>query len=316
MIAADARDLEDVGGRRLRLISNQRLIVLACVAALVGCSAACGGGDGGGATASATAQQSSPGSDTTVEVTAIDELQDGILHVVTEIQRPARSSLDQATNQPVGLDVDLANALAEKLGLRVEFTTSNADELLPQLEDERIDAAMGVPDRPDLSEDLGFIDYLSAGSGIVLPAGNPKSVVNVDDLCGKTVAVRQDSVASGFISGTADEPGLLQKCEEQGNAALTVLTFSSDDAAAQAVASGSADAAVADFVQAAYVVQQSGGALELSPKQIDPVPYGIAVRKSSDDLRVALQHAFEQIKADGTYAAILQKWNLEAGAIE
>jgi polar amino acid transport system substrate-binding protein len=104
-------------------------------------------------------------------------------------------------------------------------------------------------------------------------------------------------------SATCDEP-------------IEVLRFPTDPEAVQALIAGQADAEMADFPVAAYSATQSGGDLEVIPNQIDPGPYGIAVRPDSDDLEEALQAAFDQIVEDGTYTEILEKWNLSPGALE
>lgn len=94
-----------------------------------------------------------------------------------------------------------------------------------------------------------------------------------------------------------------------------MLKFGTDPEAVQALVAGQADAEMADFPVAAYSVQQSGGKLEIVPNQIEPAPYGIAVRKSSTPLRDALQKALNELKKSGKYDEILKKWNLEAGRL-
>jgi polar amino acid transport system substrate-binding protein len=60
----------------------------------------------------------------------------------------------------------------------------------------------------------------------------------------------------------------------------------------------------------------SNGALEVVPNQIEPAPYGIALRKTSTALNDALTKAFAEIKKSGKYDEILRKWNLEAGKLQ
>jgi polar amino acid transport system substrate-binding protein len=71
---------------------------------------------------------------------------------------------------------------------------------------------------------------------------------------------------------------------------------------------------MADFPVAAYSAQQNEGKIEIVPNQIDPAPYGIAVRKSSTALRDVLQQALDAIKASGEYEEILGAWDFESGA--
>jgi polar amino acid transport system substrate-binding protein len=96
---------------------------------------------------------------------------------------------------------------------------------------------------------------------------------------------------------------------------INILKFPTDPEAVQALLADQADAEIADFPVAAYSASQSDGDLEVIPNQIEPGPYGIAVRLDSP-LGAALQEALDQIIEDGTYAEILEKWNLTAGALE
>lgn len=300
-------------------------LVVVAVTAVSLIAVACGGDDDDGedgapttgATTGATSA-ASPDAGDAIDISGVEELQDDTLNIGSDIAYAPIEFLDEATNEPTGLDIDIANALAEVLGVEAEFTNGVFDGLIVALDAERHDviiSAMSV--NPERSQQVDFIEYFNAGSGIIVPAGNPQAVATADDLCGKRVAVQEGTVQLDFLVGTDDAPGgLNQKCIDDGNDGITVLRFGTDPEAVLALTSGQADAEMADFPVVAYSAAQSNGALEVIPNQIDPGPYGIAVRKSSTELRDVLQEAFDRIVENGTYDEILEKWNLEAGKLE
>ena len=163
---------------------------------------------------------------------------------------------------------------------------------------------------------MDFVEYFNAGSGIIVSKGNPKAIKSADDLCGKTVATQEGTTQADFIAGTTDAPGGQdKKCKDAGKPGITLRKFQTDPEAVQALVSGQADAEMADFPVAAYSAQKSEGKLEIIPNQIEPAPYGIAVRKTSKPLSDALTKAYAEIKKSGKLDEILKKWNLEAGKL-
>lgn len=304
------------------------ILALAAVTALSVFAVACGGDDDPGAGTPTTGAAKSPASSTTaaatkpaaaIDITGVEELSDGSLDIGSDIAYAPIEFLDEDTNEPVGLDVDIANALAAALGVEAKFTNAAFDGLLPSLDAERHDIIMSAMTASDeRKEQVDFVEYFNAGSGIIVASGNPKAIKSADDLCGLKVAAQEGTTQVDFLVGPEGAAGGQdKKCKDAGKEGIEVLKFPSDPEAVQALLSGQADAEMADYPVAAYSATQSDGALELIANyQIEPAPYGIAVRKSSTALSKALQAAFDQIVADGTYAKILTKWNLEAGALE
>jgi polar amino acid transport system substrate-binding protein len=303
------------------------LLFLTGALAVSAFAAACGDDDGGGdeatPTAAAAASPTTAAAGTpasgAIDISGVEELADGTLDIGSDIAYAPIEFLDESTNEPVGLDIDIANALAEKLGVEAKFNNSAFDGLLGALDAERYDAIVSAMTASDeRKEQVDFVEYFNAGSGIIVAAGNPKGVATADDLCGLKVAVQEGTVQVDFLVGPEGEPGGQdQKCKDEGKDGIEVLKFPTDPEAVQALLSGQADAEMADFPVAAYSATQNEGKIELIPNyQIEPAPYGIALRKSSTALNDALQEAFDAIVADGTYDEILTKWSLEAGKLD
>ena len=298
-------------------LRTRRWIYVGALAATLAVAGACGGDDdddGGDTTPSAAATSPTAAAATSaagaIDISGIDELSDGTLDVGSDVAYAPIEFFDEA-DEIVGLDVDLANAIGEALGVEVVFNNAGFDTLLPALDSERYDvviSAMTV--NPERSQQVDFVEYFNAGAGIIVPAGNPNDIQGLEDMCGFTVAAQKGTVQVDYLTEQSDT------CTTNGDEPIEIREFDTDPEAVQALIAGQADAETADFPVAAYSAQQNEGRIELLEVQIDPAPYGIAVRKDSTALRDALQEAFEQIRDDGTYDTILTKWDLSSGALE
>jgi polar amino acid transport system substrate-binding protein len=246
----------------------------------------------------------------TIDISGVPELENGELHFGSDIAYPPMEFLDEETDEPDGFDIDLGRAIAERLGVQARFTNSSFDGLIPALQTERFDAILSAMTATESrAEQVDFIEYFNAGSGIVVPAGNPDGIEGPEDLCGKTVAVQEGTIQVEFLEERD------QECRDNGEDGIEIRRFSTDPEAVQALLAGQADAEMADFPVAAYSAQQTGERIEVIPNQIDPAPYGIAVRNDSP-LRDVIQQALDELRADGTYDQLLEKWNLEAGRLD
>lgn len=301
-------------------------LMAALVVAATVVGAACGGGTSNAdktataaakapKTPAATAAPTKAGAK--IDISNVAELKDGELNIGSDIAYAPVEFLDASTNQPTGLDIDIANAMADVLGVKAKFENGSFDGLLPALAAKRYDVIMSAMTASDVrKQQVDFVEYFNAGSGFIVPKGNPQNIQSADDLCGKKVAAQEATVQVDFLVGPADNPGGQdKKCKDAGKGGISVLKFGTDPEAVQALIAGQADAEMADYPVAAYSASQSNGKLELIPNQVEPAPYGIAVRKDSTALRGALQQALAAIKASGKYDEILKKWDLEAGKL-
>ena len=223
--------------------------------------------------------------------------------------------LDRPSGDPEpgvqGIDPDLANELGRRLGVRLTFVNVPFDSLLDSLQNGQIDAIFsGMSATPERAQKVSFIEYFKAGTSIVVPTGNPAKITKIDDLCGRTVAVQAATTQSDLATAKAktcppDRPMKVRQLDS-GSQALLDVKFHQ------------ADASLTDFPVAAYnaKVSSSGRDFEVVGGQIEPGPFGIAVRKADAALRDTLRTALRQIIADGTYGRVLAKWNLSEGALE
>ncbi|MEX1255247.1 MAG: ABC transporter substrate-binding protein [Dehalococcoidia bacterium] len=243
-----------------------------------------------------------------VDVSNVPELQDGMLTVGSDISYAPMEFFEEGTETPAGLDIDLAKAIARKLGVQVEFENTGYEGLLAFVNSGEFDIVMSAltitEDRQKLAD---FVPYLLVGTGILVPAGNPDDINGLENLCGRTVTVVLGSIQSTLVSKLSDE-----QCDDP----IDVVAFAKNPLAVQDLRTGGSDANLSDMPVASFDAEQSDGALEVVGTQIDPAPYGIVVRKGSPELKAAIEAAVAALMASNEYAEILADWGLESTALE
>ena len=223
-----------------------------------------------------------------------------------------------AKNNPIGFDVDLANAIGAKLGVKILFQKQAFDTIIPSLQAAKHDVAMSsLSDTTDRQKVLDFVDYFNGGASILVSKGNPNGIKAITDLCGKAVAAEAATWEVDLLKSTSDD------CVKAGKQAVQTLALPGDTDAQNAVRSGKAVAYLADSQLAAYTVKVAGDG-KYFDLVIDPSnPYGyesgligVGVLKANKELTAAIQAAVQSLMDDGTYDALLKKWNLESFKVD
>ena len=275
-----------------------RLLPLATAAVLL--TAGCGGNDD-----SPTVEQPKAGALASLLPQAIRDK--GTLDIGSDIAYAPIESYDTDGKTAIGVDPDIAKAIGDQLGVKLVFHNATFKGLITSLRSKRIDLIMSaMSDDKDRQKSIDFVDYFSAGTSIIVKKGNPEHITSLDDFCGKTIALQQGTTQDDVAEAQA------KKCGENK---LHILKFDTDPTALLQVKQGRAVADMNDFPVAAYNVAQSQD-FEVVGEQIAAGPYGIGVRKEDTQLRDALQKAVQAIIDNGTYAQILAKWHVEAGAVK
>lgn len=208
-----------------------------------------------------------------------------------------------------GMDVQLFDAVAAKLGLKTSWQPSKFDSIIPGVLGGKYD--IGVSSftiNNDRLKQVNMVSYFNAGTQWAAGAGNPKKV-DPQSPCGLTVAVQK-----GTVQQELDLPTKQKECKASGKP-IDVLIYEGQDQVTAAVASGKADAMLADSPVVAYAVKQSGGKVEAVGDVYDSAPYGIVVPKDETKFAQAIADAFTQLQKSGDYTRILDQWGNAAGGI-
>ncbi|SER73623.1 amino acid ABC transporter substrate-binding protein, PAAT family [Pedococcus cremeus] len=208
-----------------------------------------------------------------------------------------------------GFDVDLFNAVAQKFGLKTQWVPANFDSIIVGVQSGKYDVGVSsftINDKR--KKQVNMVSYFNAGTQWAAAKGNPKKV-DPNKPCGLKVAVQK-----GTVQEEEDLPVKAKKCQAEGKP-ITVLPFTGQDQATAAVATGKADAMLADSPIVAYAVKQSGGKIEAVGDIYDAAPYGYVIPKAETDFANAIVEALKQLDQSGDYKKALSNFGVEAGAI-
>lgn len=204
-----------------------------------------------------------------------------------------------------GWDAELAEAVAAKLGLEVEWEKNLFDAILPKVAGGTLDLGWSsFTDNAERQAQVDFVDYYSAGLQFAKTAGSE----DLTEYCGVTIAIQASTTSEQFLQAESDA------CVAEGKEAVDMLKSDGQDEATNNAVLGRADYMLADSPITQYGVAQSDGALELSGDIFDSAPYGVVIEKDGE-LVEAIQAAMQALIDDGTYLEILEEWGVEAGAV-
>lgn len=228
----------------------------------------------------------------------------GTLTVGSDVSYPPQEYMD-ASNNPVGFDIDIADEIASRLGLQPKIINFNFNDIIPALNAGQFDiviSAMNIT--PQRSQSVDFVQYYAAGQSVLVPKGNPKNIKTLDDLSGLTVAVQQGTTEQDSL--TAENA----KLSQAGKAQVNVLTYPTDTDAVDQLRVGRADAAMDDDPVAAYYSVLNPN-FEVAIANFTPQDEGIAIAKNNPNMVTAITKAISDMKSDGTLDAIKAKWKLK-----
>ncbi|OIQ78377.1 glutamine-binding periplasmic protein precursor [mine drainage metagenome] len=234
----------------------------------------------------------------------------GSLIVATDASYAPMEFIDKDGKTVVGMDVDIGHAIGKILGLKLKFENASFDSIIPALQSGKYDVGMSsFSDTKKREEVVDFVTYFSAGTSFYVKAHSDLKVNGLDDLCGKSVAIEKGTTQ------VDDANAQSKKCTDAGKQAVTLLVFPDQNGANLAIASGRAQAGLADSPVAAWIVKESRNQFKLTGAAYNTVSYGVAVPKGSD-LAAPLHEAINQLIKSGEYANILRKWGITQGGLK
>ncbi|MGN7247857.1 ABC transporter substrate-binding protein [Janibacter anophelis] len=205
-----------------------------------------------------------------------------------------------------GMDVDLFNAAAAKMGLKTEWNNAPFDGLILGVDSAKYDVAVSsFTINDERKKSVNMISYFNAGTQWVTTKGNPGKV-DPKDPCGKTIGVQKGTVQ-------LDELNALNKeCDEK----IKLVVEQEQSKVTASLVSGKTEAMAADSPISLYAVKQQSEELEALGETYDSAPYGIVIPKDQTEFGEAIAAAFASMKEDGSYDAILKNWGNETGGID
>ncbi len=223
-------------------------------------------------------------------------LKEGVLTVGSDVAFPPFEFKDEKTQEIIGFDVDLAKEVGKRLDLQVEFVPANFDSIIPALKANKFDcviSAMTITEEREKQVD--FSDpYIESDQSLAVKSGSP--IKSTKDLRGKIVGVQRGTTGELKAQELQKQFGIKEVRAYDD----TLLAF--EDLKAGRIA-----AVVNDLPVTAYLVKKQPQ-IQIVETIKTGEKYGVAFREDQDELREAYNKALAEIKADGTYDQIYEKW--------
>ena len=211
------------------------------------------------------------------------------LVVATSPDFPPFESLEGG--EVVGIEVDILNKIAEKMGMELDIQQMDFDSVIPGVQAGKFDVGMsGITVTDKRKENVDFSSvYFMAAQAIVVTDGS--SITGKADLEGKKVSVQTGTTAEEYCMGNGYE----------------VLAFTANNDAAAALTSGKVDAWVVDNEVALAMAPELG--LTVLDEAMTSEPYAFAFQKGSE-LVAPFNEALDALLADGTVEKIFQQYGV------
>ena len=285
----------------------KKILAFAMAAAMTLSLAACGGNGGSASSNKGSASASTPGSVSGSQSgsagggavsgqqgSGFTTVEAGKLHMSTNAEFPPYEMLDDAGN-PIGIDVEVAQAIANKLGLELVVDDMGFDAALLAVQNGESDIVMAAvtANDPDRQKVMDFSDSYATGIQVII-VKEDSPIQSKDDLANASKIGTQDGTTGANYCAT-----------DYGEEHVTV--YKTGALAVMDLLAGTIDAVVIDNGPAQDYVAANPG-LKILETEYANEDYAIGFQKGNDALKDAVNAALAELKADGTFQGIVDKY--------
>lgn len=232
--------------------------------------------------------EAAEGATDAAEVTTVEP---GVLTMGTNATFPPYEYKDG--DDVVGIDAEIAQALADKLGLQLEIVDMDFDSLVASVQSGKIDMSLaGMTVTEERKQNVDFTDSYATGVQVII-VKEDSDIASADDLEGKLIGVQQGTTGHLYCADDFGEDN--------------VIPYANGATAVQALLQGKVDCVVIDQEPAKAFVEANEG-LKILETAYTTEDYAAAVSKDNPALTAALNSALQELKDDGTIQGILDKY--------
>lgn len=220
----------------------------------------------------------------------------GVLTMATNAAFPPYEFVEG--NEIVGIDAEIAGAIAAKLGLELKIDDMEFDSIIEAVKGGKADIGMaGMTVTEERQEVVNFTDSYATGKQVVI-VSEDSAIASVDDLFagGLTIGVQRNTTGDLYTTWDLEDAGL-----------ATIDRYSKGADAVQALKAGKVDCVVIDNEPAKAFIAEVSGLKILETEYVEEM-YAGAMSKSNPELYEAVNKALQELIADGTVQGIIDKY--------
>ena len=226
------------------------------------------------------------------EAAESEALADGVLTVGTNAEFPPYEYHDGG--EIVGIDVEIAKAIADKMGMELEIEDVAFDSVIPEITSGKADMGLaGMTVTEDRKVSVDFSDTYAKASQMII-VKEDSAIAGPDDLKGVVVGVQLGTTGDIYVSDL----------EAEGT---TVERYNKGFEAVQALSQGKIDAVVIDGEPAKTFVAETEG-IKMLDEAFTEEEYAIAVKKGNTELLDKINGALSELESEGTLDEIVAKY--------
>ncbi len=263
--------------------------------------AACGGSEAekmADAPAAEAADKTSAGTEAAAESNVADTsytVKDGVLMVGMEIGYPPMEYYDADGTTPIGFDVDVAAAIADYLGLEVEYVDTAWDGIFAGVETDKYDCIISCVSLTDEREEQFNMSTPYVSNHTVLIVPQDSEIDSLETLNGHTTAVQGETTADDYMKEHGAEYG------------VELLQYDKVINCFDELKAGRTDSVFTDSVVAAYYLGEDAAAYQTVWENDELEPISICMKKGNDALTEKIEEALDALYKDGTLKTLSDK---------
>lgn len=198
----------------------------------------------------------------------------------------------------VGIDAEVAQLIADKLGLELEIADVQFDSIIPGVQSGKYDMGMaGMTVTDERKEKVNFSDSYATGIQVVI-VKEDSDIKSIDDLEGKKIGAQQGTTGYIYASDTPENGGYGEE---------NVIGYDSGAVAVEALKNGKIDCVIIDNEPAKAFVAANAG-LKILETEFTVEDYAICFSKSNNALKDKVNAALKELIADGSVKKVVDKY--------
>ena len=236
----------------------------------------------------------------TIDMSAVKLMQDGVLNVGMEIGYPPFEDFAEDGTTPVGYDIDFAKALSEKLGLTVNFVNTAWDGIFQGIGVNYDCVISAVTITDERKETMLFSEsYINNYQAVVVRADSTAKIASFLDLNGLAIAVQKETTSDILMSDYVSTGTI--NCTISANEKVTTCFTQLENGEVDAVV---VDSTVAD----GYLASNPDKFVKIFQDESEPEQFGVAMALDNTALQTAINAAIGELTSEGFFTSNYDYW--------